>query len=187
VVNGTHLVGNPTTLPHVCQAWRSAKEKVDRMFYKKCQDIPKDRNFANIKPIQVYQGVAHEVFSCDVADEAERNDLLRYFSRDQGYKQRKSALWRKLGEILGSKYPPMADLILALQECAITARGILLNFERRRQPRTLRRRDRRRRDRIEKEMARFKALWDRHRGFLRTGTINTYCRRMSRYVSEKVI
>ncbi|KAK5983965.1 hypothetical protein GCK32_005735 [Trichostrongylus colubriformis] len=323
VVNGTHLVGNPETLPHECQPWRSAKEKVDRMFYKKCHDIPKDRNFANIKPIQVYQDMAHEVFSSDVADGAERDDLLSYFSRDQGYKQRRSALWRaksklrdsrvtmenvpreyacladgsqflhmrtsyilfdeecggmfalvadgvhnlqpkatnktgqlyvihgvlansmdipllfaitvrknvrtyeaiygklkeiiaeaggrldlriivdfekaainaakrKLGEILGSKYPPMADLILALQGCAITARGILLNFGvrrmvRRRQPRTLRRRDRRRRDRIEKEMARFKALWDRYRGFLRTGTINTYCRKMSRYVSEKVI
>ncbi|KAK5986707.1 hypothetical protein GCK32_007689 [Trichostrongylus colubriformis] len=60
------------------------------MFYKECQDIPNDSRLANVRPIQVYQEMAHQVFSSDVASEAERDDVLSYFS-DDGYKHRRKA------------------------------------------------------------------------------------------------
>ncbi|KAK5971373.1 MULE domain-containing protein [Trichostrongylus colubriformis] len=93
-----------------------------------------------------------------------------------------------LGILLGVKYPRMSDLILTLQGCVTTARGALLSAERRRtQRKRLNKRDILRRRRIEKEMARFKLILHRDRAFLRTVTITTYCRRMSRFLTEKVV
>ncbi|VDO51561.1 unnamed protein product [Haemonchus placei] len=95
---------------------------------------------------------------------------------------------RLLGVLLQVKYPRMSDLLRALQGTVTTARGTLLNIERRRMdPRPLRRRDRIRRRRVEREMARFKELLSRTRGFPSTRTITTYCRRMARFVTEKVV
>ncbi|KAK5986797.1 hypothetical protein GCK32_017601 [Trichostrongylus colubriformis] len=95
---------------------------------------------------------------------------------------------RLLGILLEGKYPSMSDLILTLQGCVTTARGALLSAERRRtQRKRLNKRDILRRRRIEREMTRFKLILHRDRAFLRTVTITTYCRRMSRFLTEKVV
>ncbi|VDO07318.1 unnamed protein product [Haemonchus placei] len=94
---------------------------------------------------------------------------------------------RLLGVRLGVKYPRMSDLLFALRGCVTTAKGALLNLETRRQAKRLHKKDILRRRRIEREMARFKSILDRTRNFPRTSTITTYCRRMSRFVTEKVV
>ncbi|KAK5982259.1 hypothetical protein GCK32_014001, partial [Trichostrongylus colubriformis] len=87
VVNGNKLIGNPVDLPYICLPWVNAKDRVNRMFYKKWQEIPKNPHTANVKPIQVFQDMARDVFSCDVADDAKRNGLLNYFDDGNGYQQ----------------------------------------------------------------------------------------------------
>uniref|UniRef100_A0A7I5E7T5 Tnp_DDE_dom domain-containing protein n=1 Tax=Haemonchus contortus TaxID=6289 RepID=A0A7I5E7T5_HAECO len=96
--------------------------------------------------------------------------------------------FRLLGVLMQVKFPRMSDLLRALQGTVTTARGTLLNVERRRMdPRPLRRRDRLRRRRVEKEMARFKELLSRTKGFNATRTITTYWKSMARFVTEKVV
>ncbi|KAK5965156.1 hypothetical protein GCK32_001020 [Trichostrongylus colubriformis] len=62
--------------------------------------------------------MAHQVFSSNEADEAERNDVLFYFSRKDEYKQRRNALWRVTSKLHDSRvtmedvprgYPFLAD------------------------------------------------------------------------------
>ncbi|KAK5977257.1 hypothetical protein GCK32_009220 [Trichostrongylus colubriformis] len=95
---------------------------------------------------------------------------------------------RLLGVLLRRKHPLMSKLILALQGCVSEARGTLLYHEAHRTERKrIRRRDILRRRRVTREMNRFKSVLERTRGFLTTVFITTYCRRMSRFVTEKVV
>ncbi|KAK6020165.1 hypothetical protein OSTOST_14186 [Ostertagia ostertagi] len=95
------------------------------------------------------------------------------------------ARWQ-LGIVLGVKHPPMAHLIVNLQRAVSEAKGKLANVELRvTDGKQLKKKDLLRRRRVLKEMKRFKSIMVKNRGFLRTVTINTYCRRMSRYVTEK--
>ncbi|KAK6026191.1 hypothetical protein OSTOST_07889 [Ostertagia ostertagi] len=93
-----------------------------------------------------------------------------------------------LGDLFGgTKYPRMSELIRVLQGCAVNARGAIIDVERRpAEPKKLRKKDRDRRYLINREMHRFKRVLRRDMRWIRTSTITAYCRRMSRYVTEKV-
>ncbi|KAK5971972.1 hypothetical protein GCK32_011858, partial [Trichostrongylus colubriformis] len=95
---------------------------------------------------------------------------------------------RLLGVLLRGTHPRMSLLILAFQSCTSEAKGALLYYEERRADgKRLRRRDLLRRHRVAMEMSRFRSTMETTRGFLSTVTITTYCRRMARFVTEKVV
>ncbi|KAK5982134.1 hypothetical protein GCK32_013675 [Trichostrongylus colubriformis] len=91
-----------------------------------------------------------------------------------------------LGVLLEVKHPLMSKLILALQGCVSDAKKALLYHQangkdedsKEGHPTTRR---------AAREMNRFKSLLEETRGFLSTVIITTYCRRMSRFVTEKVV
>ncbi|KAK6044590.1 hypothetical protein COOONC_17906 [Cooperia oncophora] len=94
--------------------------------------------------------------------------------------------FRQIGVLLDVKHPRMSDLIRTLQGFVTTARMALIRTEKRRaEEKKLHKKDILRRRRIAAEMSRFKALLRENRAFIRTATITSYCRRMSRFITDK--
>ncbi|KAK6052954.1 hypothetical protein COOONC_09543 [Cooperia oncophora] len=93
---------------------------------------------------------------------------------------------KELGVVLGVRYPPMADLIIALHGFVGKGkRNTSTTADRRRaEPKRVRPEDVQRRRRVSREMARFKIVLRRN-AFIRTTTITTYCRRMSEFITEQ--
>nr|CDJ92020.1 unnamed protein product [Haemonchus contortus] len=60
----------------------NVQDRVTRMVYQACQDIPKDARYAHMRAKQVYQNRAQQVDNSEVADPAERDDMLHSFCRD---------------------------------------------------------------------------------------------------------
>ncbi|KHJ92274.1 hypothetical protein OESDEN_07846 [Oesophagostomum dentatum] len=96
------------------------------------------------------------------------------------------AFHRLLGCLLQGKYPPMAKLLRRLRSCNTTAKGRFLNMERRRTDgRRLKRRDRLRRERIQRSMERYSDVFGNTNTLLSTAILVNYCRRMSKFVTNK--
>ncbi|PIO69384.1 hypothetical protein TELCIR_08788 [Teladorsagia circumcincta] len=139
VLDGCDLMGDPVHLPHVCLPWRNAQERVNRMTH---HELPKEARNADLKPRQLYQKIANQVFDGEVSAQARnrKRDAL-------GLRQWWNTIKGVLGDLLGGpKYPRMSELLRALQGCTANARAAIIDVERRpAEPKKLQKKDRDRR------------------------------------------
>ncbi|RCN47861.1 hypothetical protein ANCCAN_06055 [Ancylostoma caninum] len=107
-----------------------------------------------------------------------RNTWMLGPNEDMWCKYRKDAenLWN----------PPLVNLIITMRSLTAQAEARLHRMEMMpRESRALRRRDQIRREKVEQAMDRFERLRDRQ--FIITVLVGRYCRKMSRYTSDKAI
>ncbi|KAK6726825.1 hypothetical protein RB195_004872 [Necator americanus] len=83
--------------------------------------------------------------------------------------------------------PPFEELLQCIQLLNTEALGLLLHMrDNPRLTRPLRRKDRLRREKIAEAIEKFKIEW-LSSASMNTQTINKFCRRMSRHVTEKIV
>ncbi|CAJ0597700.1 unnamed protein product [Cylicocyclus nassatus] len=89
------FLGDPSALSHDCLPAKIAQDKVERLLYKECENIRKDKRRVGTTTRKAWQEIENHIEENEGENETQKLDMLHYFHRD-GYESRRSTIKRAI-------------------------------------------------------------------------------------------
>ncbi|CAJ0605996.1 unnamed protein product [Cylicocyclus nassatus] len=89
------FLGDPSALSHDCLPAKIAQDKVERLVYKDCENIRKDKRRVETTTRKAWQEIENHIEENEGENETQKLDMLHYFHRD-GYESRRSTIKRAI-------------------------------------------------------------------------------------------
>ncbi|CAJ0601709.1 unnamed protein product [Cylicocyclus nassatus] len=178
---------DPCMVSHSCLPINRYGDKANRHGYQACQALRKDKHAYKTTPYRHFSETAQNILNELWKTIDDRRKVLGKFHGDS-YEHKRKTFANKLRGMLSRRIsPPFEELLKCLHSINSVSFGTLYNVKEDAQAsKVLRRKDQQRRDKINQEMAEFKQLFTSS-VLLHTDIIIDYCRKMSRFVTEKTI